>query len=153
MKLLPTALLFVGITAWAADPEGFHIWKAAELKALAKTLTPKLNETQTATAPLPGAGNYSFIEVFRKATGQAEFHETQADVFVVETGEATLVYGGQLVDGKTIAPNEIRGTSITGGMEKKIGPGDVVAIPAKTAHWVKVDAGKEIAYFVVKVTQ
>jgi len=153
MKLISIALLLAGLALPAGDPDGFHVWKAAELKAISKTLTPKLNETGTATLPLPGVGNYSFIEVFRNKTGQAEFHETQADVFVVETGEGTLVYGGQMVDGKTTAPHEIRAASISGGREKKIGPGDMVAIPANTPHWVKVDAGKEIAYMVVKVNQ
>jgi len=71
----------------------------------------------------------------------------------VESGGGTLVYGGKLVDGKTTQPNEIRGPSISGGMEMKIAAGDVVTIPAKLPHQVKLDAGKEMTYFVVKVTQ
>jgi len=31
--------------------------------------------------------------------------------------------------------------------------GDVVTIPAKVAHQLKLDAGKEFTYFYVKVTQ
>jgi len=112
-----------------------------------------LNGTPTAIEQLPGVGNFSFIKIYRNGTGQAEFHETQADVFVVETGEATLVYGGKLVDAKTTAPHEMRGPSIEGGVEKKLAPGDVVSIPAKLPHQVKVAAGKDIAYFIVKVTQ
>ena len=72
---------------------------------------------------------------------------------VVESGEGTLVYGGAMVDGKTTAPNEIRGASISGGMEKKLAPGDVATVPAKLPHQVKLDPGKQITYFVVKVTQ
>jgi mannose-6-phosphate isomerase-like protein (cupin superfamily) len=45
------------------------------------------------------------------------------------------------------------GTSITGGVESKLGAGDIVTIPAKTAHQLKLDPGKEFTYFVVKVTQ
>ena len=41
--------------------------------------------------------------------------------------------------------------SIKGGMEKKIAAGDVVTIPPKTAHLLKVE--KEFTYFVVKVAQ
>jgi quercetin dioxygenase-like cupin family protein len=63
------------------------------------------------------------------------------------------VYGGSLVDGKTTAPNEMRAASIAGGMEKKLAPGDVVTIPPKVAHQLKIDPGKEFTYFVVKVTQ
>jgi quercetin dioxygenase-like cupin family protein len=57
------------------------------------------------------------------------------------------------VDGKTTAPDEMRAASIQGGTEKKLAAGDVVTIPAKVAHQVKLDAGKAFTYFVVKVTQ
>ena len=153
MKLIAMVLLCAGFALPAGDPEGFHVWKSAELKGIAKSLAPKLNETHSATQAVPGVGNYSFISVLRTGTGAAEYHETQADVFVVESGEGTLVVGGKLVDEKTSAPHEMRGSSIAGGTERKIAVGDVVAIPAKTAHQVKVDAGKQIAYLVVKVTQ
>ncbi len=145
-------LLCAGFALPAGDPEGFHVWKAAELKSISKELTPKLND-HLATNPIPGIGNYSFITILRTATAAAEYHETQADVFVVETGEGTLVIGGKLVDEKTTAPHEIRGSGITGGMERKLAPGDIVSIPAKIPHQIKVEAGKQIAYFIVKVTQ
>jgi quercetin dioxygenase-like cupin family protein len=57
------------------------------------------------------------------------------------------------VDAKTTAPNEMRGPSITGGMEKKLSAGDVVSIPPKVPHQLKLDAGKQFTYFVVKITQ
>ncbi len=152
MKLIATLLLCAGFALPAGDPEGFHVWKAAELKSMARTLAPKVVD-HTATQAIPGVGNYSFISVLRTGTSTAEYHETQADVFVVESGEATLVVGGKLVDGKTTAPHEMRGSGIVGGTERKISTGDVVSIPAKVPHHVKVDPGKEIMYFVVKVTQ
>ena len=89
----------------------------------------------------------------RDGSGEAEYHEKQADVFVIESGEGTLIYGGSLVNGKTTAPNEMRAASISGGMEKKLAAGDVVTIPAATAHQMMVPAGKQVTYFVIKVTQ
>lgn len=153
MKLIALILLCAGFALPAADPEGFHVWKAADLKAIARNLAPKVNETHVATQPIPGLGNYSFITILRTGTAAAEYHETQADVFVVETGEGTLVIGGKMVDEKTTAPNEKRGSGITGGMERKLAPGDIVSIPAKIPHQLKVDPGKQLAYFIVKVTQ
>ena len=153
MKLIATALLVAGFALPAGGPEGFHAWKAAELKAFAKSLAPKMNDQKLAAQQLAAFGNYSFMVLHREASGEAEYHGTQADIFVVESGEGTLVYGGKLVDGKTTQPNEIRGPSISGGMEMKIAAGDVVTIPAKLAHQVKLDPGKEITYFMVKVTQ
>jgi mannose-6-phosphate isomerase-like protein (cupin superfamily) len=153
MKLILTALLFAGFAAPAGDPAGFHIWKTADLKAFATTLAPKMGASKTATQQLANFGNYSFMVAHREASGEAEYHATQADIMVVETGEATLTYGGTVVDGKTTAPNEIRGASISGGTEIRLSAGDIVTIPAKTPHQMKVDPGKEVTYFVVKVTQ
>ena len=152
-KLIVTALLATAYALPAGDPPGLSIWKASELKAFSKSLAPKINDKKVATQQLTAFGNYSFMVAHRQGSGEAEYHGTQADIFVVESGEGTLVYGGSMVDGKTTTPNEMRGPSISGGMEKKIAAGDVVTIPAKLPHQLKVDAGKEITYFVVKVTQ
>jgi mannose-6-phosphate isomerase-like protein (cupin superfamily) len=153
MKPLALALLLAGFALPAGDPPGFYLWKSAELKGFAKTLAPKINDKKVATQNLPAYANYSFMVAHREGTGEAEYHATQADIFVVQGGEATLVIGGELVDGKTTAPNEMRAPSIKGGAEKKLAAGDVVTIPAKVAHQVKLDPGKQFTYFVVKVTQ
>ena len=148
-----TALVFAGFALPAGDPPGFHLWTSAELKGFSKSLAPKMDAQKLALQPLGGHGNYTFAIAHREAPGLAELHETQADVFFVQSGSATLVYGGTVVDGKTTQPHEIRGASISGGLEKKLSAGDVVTIPAKTPHQVKVDPGKEFTYFFVKVTQ
>jgi mannose-6-phosphate isomerase-like protein (cupin superfamily) len=99
-------------------------------------------------------GNYSFLIAHREGSGEAEYHAKVADIFMVQSGEATLVYGGKMVDAKTTAPDEMRGPSISGGIEKKIAAGDVVTIPAKLPHQVKFNSdSKEFTYFVVKVNQ
>jgi mannose-6-phosphate isomerase-like protein (cupin superfamily) len=154
LKLTCIALCAAGMALPAGDPEGFKMWKADDLKMFTKTLGPKVNATtKVATEQLGAVGNYSFMVAHREGSGEAEYHEKQADIFVVETGEGTLIIGGKMNDGHTTAPNEIRAPSITGGVEKKIAAGDVLTIPAKLPHQVKVDAGKQITYFVVKVTQ
>jgi mannose-6-phosphate isomerase-like protein (cupin superfamily) len=142
-----------GLALPAGDPPGFYLWKSAELKGFSKSLVPKMTEKKLASQSLANYGNYTFNVAHREATGEAEYHATQADVFFVQTGEATLVVGGELIDGKTSAPNEMRAASIKGGTEKKLAAGDVVTIPAKTAHQLKLDAGKQFTYFYVKVTQ
>ena len=82
----------------AGDPPGFSLWKSAELKGFAKTLAPKMNDKKVATQTIANYGNYSFMVAHREGSGEAEYHEKQADVFVVQSGEATLVVGGELVD-------------------------------------------------------
>ncbi len=135
----------------AADPAGFGIWKGSELKESGKKLAPKINQQKIATEALASWGNHNLMVAHREGSGQAELHERQADVFIVQSGEASLVVGGTVVDGKTSAPHEIRGPSIKGGVTKQLGPGDIVHIAAKTPHQMIVAAGKEITYAVVKV--
>ena len=153
MKLIVIALLAAGFALPAGDPDGLYIWKSSDLKAFSKSLAPKINDKKVATQDIAKNGNYRFMVAHREASGEAEYHALDADIFVVQSGTATLVYGGELVDAKTTAPNEMRAPSIRNGMEKTLAAGDIVTIPAKLPHQVKLGTGKEFTYFVVKVTQ
>jgi mannose-6-phosphate isomerase-like protein (cupin superfamily) len=55
-----------------------------------------------------------------------EFHEDTIDVWVVQEGSGILVTGGEKVDGKHV-----------GGVERPIGVGDVIFIPAGIHHGMK----------------
>ena len=65
-------------------------------------------------------------------------HAQSADVWVVTGGGATAITGGQLVDGKK-RPNvdDEAGTSIRGGVERALKPGDVLYVPAGVPHGFK----------------
>jgi mannose-6-phosphate isomerase-like protein (cupin superfamily) len=152
MKLIALALLAAGFALPAGDPQGLWVWKAADLKAFSKSLAPKINDKKVATQDIAKNGNYRFMVAHREGPGEAEYHALDADIFVVQSGTATLVYGGELVDAKETAPNEKRAPSIKGGMEKPLAAGDIATIPAKLPHQVKLTPGKEFTYFVVKVT-
>ena len=73
------------------------------------------------------------------------------DFFFVQSGTATLVFGGEVPGAKTTAPHELRGAAVKGGQRKTLAPGDVVHIPAGVPHQLLVPAGKEFTYFVIKV--
>ena len=60
------------------------------------------------------------------------------------------VTGGTVVDGKTTAPDEIRGPRIDGGESRRLGKGDVIIVPNGTPHWFKEVQGP-VLYYVVKV--
>jgi mannose-6-phosphate isomerase-like protein (cupin superfamily) len=148
MKLLPiSALLLLATTIFAADPEGFAMYKASEIKA--RAAATKLDENKAGLDRVASWGNHSLLIVRREGDGAAETHETQVDVITVVSGEGTLVVGGTMVDGKTTAPNEIRGKSITGGISKPMAVGDVFHIPAKIPHQMLVP--KSLVIQVVKV--
>lgn len=152
MRQLIIGLLFVpAALTYGADPQGVVQWKGTELKGYEKKLAPKMSDKKVATEQLGKFGNHSLMVAHREANGEAELHETQADVFIVQSGEGTLIVGGTVVDGKTTAAGEIRGPSIQGGEKKKLSAGDVVHIPAGTPHQTMVDKGKQITYAVVKI--
>jgi mannose-6-phosphate isomerase-like protein (cupin superfamily) len=69
----------------------------------------------------------------------------------VQSGSATLVLGGTLLDAETVAPHEKRNGTIRGGVRQKLSVGDVVRIPPRTPHQLLLDGAREITYFVVKV--
>jgi mannose-6-phosphate isomerase-like protein (cupin superfamily) len=96
-------------------------------------------------------GNHHVEIAIRKATGGAELHETQNDVFFVVSGEATLITGGTLVNPKLTEPHEFEAPSIQGGTRTKLAAGDVVHIPYKVPHQLIVEKGQQIEYFVVKI--
>ena len=82
--------------------------------------------------------------------GQVEVHTKDADILYVLKGTATVVTGGTMVDGKHIAPDEIRGREISGGETRQLVPGDAMIIPNNVPHWFKEVQGTFL-YFVVKV--
>jgi mannose-6-phosphate isomerase-like protein (cupin superfamily) len=87
----------------------------------------------------------------RLMTGRAEFHQNAADVFIVLSGEATLVSGGTIVNPQ--GSDEIRGDSITNGTSAVMHQGDVVYVPPATAHQVQLKPGAAFLYLIVKVAR
>ena len=145
-------LLFCALPLMAADPPGFVVWSASDLKGMDKKLSAKVDGQKFSSEQLDKFGNHYAMMAHREGDGSAELHEKDADIFVVQSGSATLIVGGEMVNAKTSAPNEVRGTSIKNGTEHKVGPGDIVHIPAKVPHQLMVGKGK-FTYFVMKVGQ
>jgi mannose-6-phosphate isomerase-like protein (cupin superfamily) len=145
--------LLAGILAGGA-PAGFAHWSKADLQDHEEKLAAKLDpKTKSASERLGTFGNHFFMIAHREGDGEAELHEGQADVFVVESGAATLVVGGEIVGARPSSPGEVRGTSIDGGERVKLGVGDVVHIAAKTPHQLLIEPGSKFTYFVMKVEE
>jgi glc operon protein GlcG len=85
----------------------------------------------------------------RDGAGQAELHATDTDIFYVLEGRATVIVGGEIVDGRETAPGEIRGSAIRGGEPREIRAGDVLTIPRGVPHWFKT-VKTPFRYYVVK---
>ena len=98
-------------------------------------------------------GNHILSISHREENGRAEVHKTKADVMVIQSGTATLVSGGEVINPVTTAPNELQGSGIKGGTSRVVGPGDVIEIPAGVPHQFFLAPGTQITYFLVKVVQ
>ena len=101
-------------------------------------------------AVLVNNGNYMVHASRRDAEGQVEVHVKDADIIYVLEGTTTFITGGEVVGGRTTAPDEIRGTSVRGGETRTLTKGDVIIVPKGTPHWFKEVSGP-VLYYVVKV--
>lgn len=134
-------------------PANVRVWKATDIQARGKALSQKLDAQKVASEVVATEGNRTFMVAHREGSGLAEWHEKQADIMMISSGDVTMVYGGTIPDGKTTAPGEMRGASITGGTQVKLGPGDVLHIPAKVPHQMMLAPGAQVTYFVAKVIE
>ncbi|MGO8718549.1 MAG: cupin domain-containing protein [Acidobacteriaceae bacterium] len=156
MKLI-WGMVFMALTATAALAQGGGVnhYSAAELQQMAHKLEQQESYRTTGSAgetldKYPGS--FTMLTV-RGISGGAEMHEHYADIFFIVAGEATLTTGGTVIDPKTTAPGEIRGSGVSGGVRQKLGKGDVVHISPNMPHQLSIAKGTSLTYFVVKVKE
>jgi mannose-6-phosphate isomerase-like protein (cupin superfamily) len=144
---------FFVVNSQTPAPSGVEHWTPADLQTVNKTLAEKAatDSHKAASKTLADYPNDLFMLAHREADGGPELHETQADVFFVQSGSATLIVGGSLLNAETTAPHEKRNGTIQGGTRVKLSAGDVVRIPVNTPHQLVLDGAKEFTYFVVKI--
>ena len=68
---------------FAADPPGFAVWKAADLKH------------ESATQVLGNSPTYQALLVRLDKDGDLEIHDDETELLIVETGSATLMAGAE----------------------------------------------------------
>jgi uncharacterized protein GlcG (DUF336 family)/quercetin dioxygenase-like cupin family protein len=94
--------------------------------------------------------NYMVHASRREKPGAAEVHALDTDIIYVLDGEAEFVTGGKVVEGKEVAPHEVRGSGIEGGDLRRLKRGDVITVANGTPHWFREVRGPFL-YYVVKV--
>ncbi len=132
--------LLVLLPLFAADPQNFTMWKGRDFRAL------------TTSGPLEDFGKYSGRVNFRDKSGVVESHPDQAEIFIIESGEATLGLGGTHVNPKPAGPGDVRSETATGAQKIAVAAGDIVRIPPGMAHQFFLAPGKTVAYLALKVT-
>lgn len=61
--------------------------------------------------------------------GAADLHGLDDEIFLVLSGAAQVTLGGDVTDGRAMAANETRGTTIASGKTWSVGAGDLISIP------------------------
>ena len=110
-KMKKTILTLIPMTmAVAVVPAGYDRWTAEQFAAHEEALHKGM-KNGLASETLGTWGNHLLLKTRREGSnGQAELHETVADLIVVQSGRATIIIGGRILNGQTTAANEIRGT-------------------------------------------
>ncbi len=159
MKLLsPLILLLIVATLAVANMPvvqlpNFAHWTAKELRGYEPRLQKEVGGPhKTSSVKLADYGSSNVAISHREANGIPEIHAHMDDYFVVESGTATLVIGGEVVNPRQEKdPRETRGEAIKGGDKKKLVAGDIVHIPHQMPHQLLVENGQKFTYFVIKV--
>jgi mannose-6-phosphate isomerase-like protein (cupin superfamily) len=119
----------------AAPPVGKTMVSAADVTALiAKAKAQRTDQPIIAQSMLQLAP-YNVSLEYRASVGNAAVHETEAELFYVVDGSATLVTGGKLTGEKRTNAENLTGTGIEGGESRHVAKGDFVMVPDHTPHW------------------
>jgi hypothetical protein len=149
-------LLLLTVFATTASAQGKSeviYWPAATISGYSATLKGRQTGKQTLSASeiLSDLGNHKFEILRRDGSGAGELHQNWTDIFVVQGGEATILYGGTIEGAKDTGNGEIRGPKHVGGKSQKVAAGDVLVMPPGVAHQTIVETGKQFFVLIVKV--
>jgi quercetin dioxygenase-like cupin family protein len=118
----------------ANDPTSFAAGAdvRAQIQAMLATMKP---DQGFLWRPLVRDGKtVAAIEIWKKP-GRPAVHPAEAEYAIVLEGSGTLVSGGTLADARTSNASLVEGSRIVDGTTRKLGPGDVILIPAGVPHW------------------
>jgi mannose-6-phosphate isomerase-like protein (cupin superfamily) len=148
-RILIAVLVIAPVSA--ADPPGFALWRAGDLKQHDAALATHVADDHSSRETLADYGGHRFRMLYRDADGNPEQHDVIIDIVYVQSGEGTLVLGGTMVGQRSTTPGEYVGTRLDGGERHPLGAGDIVHIPAGIPHSFLVPGGKHITYVLLKI--
>jgi mannose-6-phosphate isomerase-like protein (cupin superfamily) len=138
------SLLFVSLSSGAhaqsaasagAAPQKTMV-SAAEVAALiAKAKAERKDNQPIVAQSLLQLAPYNVSLEYRASVGNAAVHETEAELFYVIDGSATLVTGGKLTNESRTNAENLTGSGIEGGQSRHVAKGDFIMVPERTAHW------------------
>lgn len=112
---------------------------AAEIRAKVAAMAARMGKGTFAYEPLVKDGATVAALEYWKAPGRPAIHPAEAEYALVIDGAGTLVSGGTMVDPTETRPGLVEGSRIDGGTTRRLGPGDVILVPAGVPHWFGIE--------------
>jgi len=155
MKLfaIPLLLATLAVPAWAQSGGKAEVFAAPAVRSQETALAAQAATSGSASTTLADYGSHKVQISVRTVSGGAEIHAHFDDVMIVQQGSATLITGGSIVDAKTNADGETKGTSIEGGKSQTIASGDIITVNAGVPHQLLIPAGTTYSALVIKVRE
>jgi mannose-6-phosphate isomerase-like protein (cupin superfamily) len=147
------SLILFSVPCLAQSPGKAEVFSFAQIRSQLDQLAQQAGAKGSGGATLADYGALAIKLSERTVRGAAEIHAHFDDVMLVTEGKATLVTGGDLIDAHTVSEGEIAGSGIRNGISQSIMTGDVIHIPAGTAHQLLIAAGTTYGALVIKVRQ
>jgi mannose-6-phosphate isomerase-like protein (cupin superfamily) len=133
---LTIAVTFLAAVAAAQPPALKTFASSSDVAAMiAKAKAERKPDQPTFAQPILQLAPYTASLEYRAAVGPAALHQTEAEMFYVIEGSATLVTGGKLVNEKRTNAENLSGTAIESGSARPVAKGDFIIVPENTPHW------------------
>jgi mannose-6-phosphate isomerase-like protein (cupin superfamily) len=132
LLLAPLPVLAQG----AAPPEKLFTAGADIPAVIAKAKANQKSPTVNSVQPVAESGPYRVLLEYRTGLTPPTVHHGQAELVYVLQGTANLASGGHLMGAKPMRPGATTdtGTDIMAEKHQPLAKGDVVLVPAETAH-------------------
>jgi len=144
--LASLALILVSSSTFAQQPApaaaARTMVSAADVAAMiAKAKVDRKPEQALLAQSMIRLDQYNVSLEYRAAVANAAVHETEAELFYVVDGSATLVTGGKLRNESRTNAANLSGSGIDGGQSRHVAKGDFIMVPEGVPHWFSVIDG------------
>jgi mannose-6-phosphate isomerase-like protein (cupin superfamily) len=142
LSFLAVTLISTVANAQQPDPGAIKTFaSSADVAALAAAAKSERKDQPTISKRILQLAPYNANLEYRASVGPAAVHETEAEMFYVIDGTATMVTGGHLVNEKRTNAENLSGTGIEGGQSRTVAKGDFIIVPEGTPHWFSAIPG------------
>ena len=154
-------VFYVLFAAETKPPAGTYV-TSADIQAIFQQAPENSVVDKQIRAVNVGKVNVAVAAVYRsaKANNTSIEHDQVTEVYTIIEGSGTMVTGGKMASPERLKPDDptvkvlvgpsMRGGPLENGESRKVGPGDIIIVPAGVPHWFSSIDGA-IRYSVVRV--